>query len=213
MIYSSKQRLLWSTSYPKMKFDSYTGGIVATNSYLLQKENCTVLVDAPAEVFDWLTEQEITPDYLLLTHQHFDHVEDAHRFDCPILAFSEFSRELILDERARASGLPISVPDFVVTTRLEGEKHLSLGPFTFELRHLPGHSPDSLVYILADEKLALVGDTLFQGGYGRTDLPGGDEILLFQGIREKLLTLPTHYELFPGHGSSTSSDEGRRIFK
>jgi glyoxylase-like metal-dependent hydrolase (beta-lactamase superfamily II) len=192
-----------------MTLDTFTGGFVATNGYLLQKDDTTLLIDAPAGIADWLSEKSITPDHLLLTHQHFDHVEDAARFACPIHAFADFSRELILDQGARAMGLSVHVDEFTISEVLSGQSALTLGAFEIDLLHLPGHSPDSIVFSLPGEQLAIVGDTLFAGGVGRSDLPGGDEQQLFTGIREKLLTLPGDTQLYPGHGPATSP-EGER---
>ncbi|MGJ8723735.1 MAG: MBL fold metallo-hydrolase [Roseibacillus sp.] len=187
-----------------MNLEMFTGGMVATNAYLLEDGGVTILVDAPAGVFDWLLQKDLTPDYLLLTHQHFDHVEDAHRFTCPIHAYAPFSHDLILDEQARSWGLPIEVPDFNVDVILKDKETLQFGNFAFDLLHVPGHSPDSLVYSLPQANLALAGDTLFNQGAGRTDLPGGSHEELFEGIRTKLLTLPDETRIYPGHGPHTS---------
>ena len=187
-----------------MNLELYTGGLVATNGYLLEDGGTTLLIDAPLGVFDWLQQKDIFPDHVLLTHQHFDHVEDAHRFDCPIHAYSPFSRDLIMDERARSWGLPVEVTEFSVNKILKDTGSLNFGNFNFELLHVPGHSPDSIVFSLPKADLALVGDTIFNQGRGRTDLPGGDEELLLKGIRDKLLTLPDHYRLYPGHGPHTT---------
>lgn len=191
-----------------MTIELFTGGLVSTNAYLLEKDGTTLLVDAPAGVLQWLQQKDVSPDYLLLTHQHFDHVEDAHLFAGPIFGFAEFSRDLVIDGLAREWGLPVTVEPFTIDQVLAGKERLVLGNFVFDLLHIPGHSADSLVYCLAEEGVALVGDTLFRHGFGRTDLPGGDGELLFQGIREKLLVLPGGTKLFPGHGPATTpSDE------
>ena len=100
--------------------------------------------------------------------------------------------------------MPVDVPEYQISTLLENESTLQLGPFSFELLHVPGHSPDSLVFHLPQSGLAFVGDTLFSGGIGRTDLPGGNHSLLKKGIKEKLLSLPPETKIFPGHGLSTS---------
>lgn len=194
-----------------MKLEMFTGGSVATNGYLLQNEDCTLLVDAPEGVFDWLQEKGISPDYLLLTHQHFDHVEDASKFEAPIYAHSPYSSELTLADRARSWGMAIEVLPFEVSRTLAQEQSLTLGSFEFSLFHVPGHSPDSLVYYLPAHELALAGDTLFRQGVGRTDLPGGDHDLLFEGIREKLLTLPPQTKILPGHGPDTTPEAEKRF--
>lgn len=196
-----------------MTLELYTGGMVATNGYLLQDGGTTILIDAPEGVFDWLLEKDISPDHLLLTHQHFDHVDDAHRFDCPIHAFSPYSRELTLADLTRSWGMPLEVKAYEISAVLEGQESLTLGNFQFDLLHVPGHSPDSLVFSLPQSNLAFVGDTLFHRGFGRTDLPGGDEAQLFQGIREKLLTLPAETRICPGHGPETTPADEASIFR
>lgn len=187
-----------------MTLEMFTGGFVATNAYLLTLDGTTLLIDAPAGVFDWLVEKDVFPDHVLLTHQHFDHVEDAHRFECPIHAFSAFSRELTLEEGARMMGLPIKIEDFQVTNILAHKEELTLGKFEISLAHVPGHSPDSVAFLIPEAGIAIVGDTLFNGGVGRTDLPEGNHELLIKGIREKLLTLPEATKIYPGHGPSTT---------
>ena len=188
-----------------MNLELYTGGYVSTNSYLITDGDVNLLIDAPAGVYQWLQQKEISPDYLLLTHQHFDHVEDAHLFSCPIYAHSAFNRELILDKRARERlGIPVTVEPFEVQNLLEGQQELKLDSFHFQLHHTPGHSPDSLVYRLDSANLAFVGDTVFRAGIGRTDLPGGNHEMLIDNIRKKILTLPADDRLYPGHGPWTS---------
>ncbi|MDP0490012.1 MAG: MBL fold metallo-hydrolase [Verrucomicrobiota bacterium JB023] len=192
---------------------TYTGGLVATNGHFLTCGETRLLIDAPDGVFDWLAAKGETPDAILLTHQHFDHVEDAHRFDCPIHAFSPMDRDLILDARAREWGLPVKVEDFKVGKILKEEPTLTIGQLELQLIHVPGHSPDSLVYHLPALATAFAGDTLFCGGVGRTDLPGGSHETLISGIREKLLTLPPQTTFYPGHGpSTTAADEQENPF-
>ena len=70
------------------------------------------------------------------------------------------------------------------------------------VRHVPGHSPGSVVFI--GEGLVFSGDVLFQGSIGRTDLPGGDFEQLIEGIRRDLLALPDDTVVYPGHGPPTS---------
>lgn len=190
-----------------MTLEMFTGGYVATNGYLLTLDGTTLLIDAPAGVFEWLQEKDVFPDHVLLTHQHFDHVEDASRFTCPIHAFAPFSRALTLEEGARGMGLPITIEEFAVQEILAKKEKLSLGKFAIELAHVPGHSPDSVIFTFREAGISIVGDTLFNGGIGRTDLPGGDHDLLIAGIRDKILTLPAATKIYPGHGPSTSPAE------
>ncbi len=80
---------------------------------------------------------------------------------------------------------------------------MTLGPFTFEVAHTPGHSPGSVSFIFKDEKFVVSGDVLFQQGIGRTDLPGGNIEQLAASIVDVLYQLPDDFEVFPGHGPST----------
>ncbi|MEM9079201.1 MAG: MBL fold metallo-hydrolase [Verrucomicrobiota bacterium] len=187
-----------------MKLFTYTGGLVATNAYVLQSHSGTLLIDAPKDVFPWLASKNLTPDALLLTHQHFDHVEDAHLFEGPIYAQSPFSRDLTLDQQARDWGLPVQVPEFSVSILLTSESTITLAGFQISILPLPGHSPDSLVYHIPAETIALAGDTLFADGIGRTDLPHGEHQTLISGIRSTLLTLPPDTRILPGHGPETN---------
>jgi len=73
--------------------------------------------------------------------------------------------------------------------------------------HVPGHSPGSLAFYCQEQNFVIVGDVLFKGSIGRTDLPGGDYDLIMESISNKLMTLPPDTTVFPGHGPSTSIHE------
>jgi glyoxylase-like metal-dependent hydrolase (beta-lactamase superfamily II) len=193
---------------------SYTGGLLETNGYLIESEQGAVAIDAPTGMWAWCQEKKVKPTGLLLTHQHFDHVDDAAKMQAagiPIHAASPFKRELLIEEMVLKWGLPLSVQPFevdhVFSTK---ESPLKLSGIEFELRAVPGHSPDSFVFHVALFQKVFAGDTLFAGGgMGRCDLPLGDGKLLLRSIREQLLTLPDETDVFPGHGPPTTI--GREI--
>ncbi len=81
---------------------------------------------------------------------------------------------------------------------------LDFSELKLQVLHLPGHSPGSVVLYSARDACVCSGDVLFAGGVGRTDLPGGDESQLFEGIQRHLLTLPAETVVLPGHGPSTT---------
>jgi glyoxylase-like metal-dependent hydrolase (beta-lactamase superfamily II) len=87
----------------------------------------------------------------------------------------------------------------------EGDEVEGAG-FRLEVRHIPGHSPGHVVFILNDHvpKVVFGGDVLFAGGVGRWDLPGGSARNLLTGIREKLFSLPLDTRVLPGHGAETT---------
>ncbi|HQR43979.1 MAG TPA: MBL fold metallo-hydrolase, partial [Gemmatales bacterium] len=93
----------------------------------------------------------------------------------------------------------------------EGDE-LTRAGMHWEVRDLPGHAPGHMVFIVqsANQLIVFGGDTLFQGGIGRTDFPGGSLEQLLHGIRNKLFTLPDDTIVLPGHGDATTVGEEKR---
>jgi glyoxylase-like metal-dependent hydrolase (beta-lactamase superfamily II) len=84
-----------------------------------------------------------------------------------------------------------------------------VGEHSFQIFHVPGHSPGGIC-LLSDKHL-FVGDVLFAGSIGRTDLPGGDFDALVSGVRERLFCLPDETIVYPGHGPNTTIGQERRM--
>ena len=196
-----------------LEIKGFCGGICATNGYLVTGESSasSVLVDAPEGMADWVDSEGAQPEALLLTHQHFDHVEDVaklvERFDLPVHAWSMPSVDLTLADWAVAMGASRGIEDYTVREILEpaGESVLEVGGMHFEILHIPGHSPDSICFHHVEERVVFGGDVLMCGSYGRTDFPHGDAETLFRGIREKLFVLPAQTHVLPGHGPVTTT--------
>lgn len=161
-------------------------------------------------ILDVLRRQRLEPAALLVTHGHVDHIAGIAALkeafpDAPIV-IGKGDEPLLTDPDANLSrpfGMPMTSPpaDRLVA---DGDR-LELAGFEFLVREIPGHSPGSVVYLCegSDTPFAFVGDVLFAGSVGRTDL-GGDATTLLAGIREKLLTLPDGTLILPGHGSPTT---------
>jgi hydroxyacylglutathione hydrolase len=81
---------------------------------------------------------------------------------------------------------------------------LRLGEHSLEVRHCPGHTRGHVIFYCAQERLAFVGDVIFRGSIGRTDLPGGDMDTLVENIFAQVLTLPDETRLLSGHGEATT---------
>lgn len=193
---------------------TYTGGIAATNGHLLTLPGGTVLVDAPEGIAAWLRQRKVKVDALFLTHQHFDHVLDAAtvkaEHGCRVYAFASYSRELTLEILYGAvMGSPIYVPPYEVDEILGGKGQIEAAGETWQLHHVPGHSPDSVCFYLESEALLFSGDTMIAGGTCRTDFPGGSMRLLVGGIKSKLLTLPDATRVFAGHCEETTVGQER----
>jgi glyoxylase-like metal-dependent hydrolase (beta-lactamase superfamily II) len=104
-------------------------------------------------------------------------------------------------------GLPAQSPP-AVDQWLDHEAALPLGGGTIQAIATPGHSPGGISYRLNDH--VFVGDTIFAGGVGRTDLWGGSWPTLEKSIRDRLFTLPDHLTLYPGHGPTTTVGDEKR---
>jgi glyoxylase-like metal-dependent hydrolase (beta-lactamase superfamily II) len=196
-----------------VKISCFTGGLAQTNGYLLETSATALAVDAPEGIAAWLQRQGKPVSHLLLTHQHFDHCQDAaalQRAGTRVLAFAPFSRDLTLEFlMGFATGAPFAVEAFTVDEVLEGRGDVEVGGLTWKLAHVPGHSLDSVTFYCEAEKLLLGGDVIFAGSIGRTDFPGGSLETLLEGIQKHVLTLPDETRVLPGHGPETSVGEER----
>ncbi|HSM61116.1 MAG TPA: MBL fold metallo-hydrolase [Longimicrobiales bacterium] len=197
-----------------MRVRAYPGGGFAENGYLVEcsdGEAC-VVVDPGATAPDMVSElrrRGVEPEAVLLTHAHLDHFEGVHFVreafpDVPIwLHPAELGMYRALGEQAAAFGLSVPAqpdPDH----ELAAGQRFTFGSCGFDVRFTPGHAPGHVIFHAPDAGLALVGDVVFLGSIGRTDLPGGDLRTLMRSIREQVLTLPDETVLHPGHGPSTT---------
>jgi hydroxyacylglutathione hydrolase len=116
-------------------------------------------------------------------------------------------RDAFLLSNLAAQGQKFGITDArnVTPTRwLVESETLSLGDLTFNVLHVPGHTPGHLVFVNVPSRFALVGDTLFQGSVGRTDFPYGSHDELIGGIKRKLLPLGDDVAILPGHGPAST---------
>ena len=197
----------WQMSSDSLRV--HTGGFTFTNGYLLSGQGGHVGVDAPEGFADWLERLGVKLEALLLTHWHFDHVVDAARLarehGCPVYAWGPSTPESRLELHLKQwAGLDFSVENYPVDHCLEGVPGITVGGRAFRVEHVPGHSPDSVIFIEAAAARVFTGDTLMQQGIGRSDFPDGDGELLVRGIREKILGLPEVWAVFSGHGRPTT---------
>jgi len=199
----------------RSEIQTFTGGFTATNGHTFPAPGGLIAVDAPDGMAVWLERTGQTVAALFLTHWHFDHVIDAARIArehaCPVYAWRASTRaDRLEDMLSGFLGFDIGVEDYPVHHSLEGHDAVTIAGADFLLCHVPGHSPDSLVLIHEPSRVIFAGDTVMDGGIGRTDFPGGDFELLVTGIREKILTFPPDFRIFPGHGRVSTVGEEQR---
>lgn len=203
-----------------MRILTFAGGPFAENGYLVvcPESGAAVVVDPGAdadEMMGALERQEARLEAILLTHAHLDHVEGVARVreefpDAPIV-LHEADRPLYDGVRQQAAAFGLEAPELPPPDRSwEHGDTFSFGDCAFEVRHAPGHAPGHVVLVARDEGVALVGDVIFRGSIGRTDLPGGDFRTLMTSIREQVLTLPDETRLLTGHGEPTTVGAERR---
>ena len=161
-----------------------------------------------------VAESNVQVEKIILTHGHIDHAGGAAELrdalGVPVEGPHEADRFLLdrLEESGRAYGIPARpvAPDRWLD---EGDT-VSVGALSLHVLHCPGHSPGSVVLVSPEQRFAIVGDVLFQGSVGRTDLPGGDGRALLRSIRDKLLPLGDDMAFICGHGPASTIGQERR---
>lgn len=195
-----------------MHVQSFALGPIDTNCYIINKNDECLIIDPSGEapvIKNYINEQKLTPQAILLTHAHFDHIGavDEIRKEYAIDVYiHENEAEWLVNPKLNRSyyalggeGISTSRPD-----KLVEEGTYTIGSFTFETIHTPGHSPGSMTYIFKDESFIVSGDVLFHQGIGRTDLPGGSIEQLIDSITNGLYSLPDDFTVYPGHGVPTT---------
>lgn len=195
----------------------FTLGPFQENCYLLvgPSGRQAAIVDPGIDaepILDILKERDLELEWIVNTHAHVDHVACnafykeqtgapiiLHPDDEPILAS--------VPQHAAMFGLQVAPSPPPDASFVEGVPFVFDG-VAFDVIHTPGHSPGGVCLRFGDRML--VGDTLFQGSIGRSDLPGGDAAQLIQSIRRKLFVLPGEIRCYPGHGEETTLAEEKR---
>ena len=194
-----------------MLIETFTVGMLSTNCYVV---NCpqtkeAIIIDPGVEfsseaeqIFDYITQGALKVKLIVNTHGHQDHINgDANfqkKYNVPI-SIHKYDAPFI-------EGLEKG--EFPATVLLEDDSLITFGNESLKVIHTPGHTPGSIC--LLGERLVFTGDTLFAGGIGRTDFPGGSDADMRMSL-QKLVRLPDYFLVYPGHGTTSIIGEEKRV--
>lgn len=211
----------WSDTN-NMKIKQFTFSPFQENTYVAYTDNLEAMVIDPGcystaeenQLRAFIESKGLKVVHLVNTHLHLDHafgnsfVEETWN----VLTSAHVDDAFWLKGMAgqcRMFGLELHKPAPMISHELHEGNQIRVGAETFEVLHVPGHSPGSIVLYNAKEHFLFAGDVLFDGSIGRTDLQGGNYAQLIKGIQEKLLVLPDETVVYPGHGPATTISKER----
>lgn len=192
------------------------------------EQNCTIIWDDETKkgaVIDpggdmpriegAIAELGVTIEKIIVTHGHVDHIcavaDLRDKLNIPVEGPHQADAFLIDNLPTIAANYGMHGARSFTPDRwlIEGDT-VDIGGITFDILHCPGHSPGSVVLVQKEQRFAIVGDVLFQGSVGRTDLPGGDTDTLIASIKDKLLPLGDDIAFICGHGPMSTIGEERK---
>ncbi|EGJ26729.1 metallo-beta-lactamase domain protein [Streptococcus porcinus str. Jelinkova 176] len=193
-----------------------TNAIASENTYILSNDQAILVID-PGSNGDKIC-QEIKKlakpvAAILLTHTHYDHIfslEKVRRtFNQPPVYVSGKEASWLFTPKDNLSGLlrHADIPDIICKPAeqfFQFDKDYHLDGFTFSVVETPGHSVGGVSFVFKEDETIFSGDALFRESIGRSDLPTGNYEHLIEGIKEKLLTQPPFFKVYPGHGQMTT---------
>lgn len=193
-----------------MKVKKITVGFIQENCYIVYEEATknAVVIDPGADGEEIVEALEgLNPVAIVATHGHIDHVGQVgylkQKYNIPFCLSGKdkflTNNELFPSFATAIDAKPCPEPDI----DLDKLEKLSVGGINFELIRTPGHTPGSVCLYNRENKLVIVGDTLFNGGVGRTDLPGGSSSELENSLK-RLMQLPDDTVVYSGHGPNTT---------
>ena len=196
-----------------MKIKTLLLGNMQTNGYVVSDENHHCLIIDPGangkKVVHYLTENELVPEAVLLTHGHFDHIGAVdylyEHYHCPIYLHQD-DLEMLDNPQLNLS---VYENPFTVKAPVQSSHgEMKFGDFDVQWLHLPGHCPGSSMIYLKDENIIFSGDVLFKGSIGRFDFPNSSKYETIESIN-KIKEYDFDAVIYPGHGPNSTLSEER----
>jgi hydroxyacylglutathione hydrolase len=194
----------------------FTFSPVEENTYILYNQTGNCIIIDPGCYFgnerrdlsEFIDENKLSPQYLLNTHCHLDHVF-GNKFICDTWKLEPYihANEQIVLENAGIAGLQWGLPfdNYKGPLHfLREEDTIRLGNDALKVLFAPGHSPGHICFYCKQQHFVIGGDVLFKMSIGRTDLPGGDFDTLVKSIQTQFFVLPDETIVYPGHGEATT---------
>jgi len=200
-----------------MKVEIITVGPFAMNAMIVYSEESKrgFLLDPGDEIDRILAkvkELGVSIEAIVFTHGHIDHVAEEARTRLGVQTYlhkDDWQMAQAAPQQAAMFGLP-PCPVVQIDNELPGEGEFEVAGLTFQNYHTPGHSPGSVSLVSKEHKICLVGDLVFAGSVGRTDLPGCSPQALNESIKNVILPLDDDITLYPGHGPTSTVGRERR---
>ncbi|MFB6455673.1 MBL fold metallo-hydrolase [Chitinophaga sp. Hz27] len=199
-----------------IELHQFTFSPMQENTYLLinEKKECIIIdpgcyfQDERKELLQYIQTEGLIVTRLLNTHCHLDHIFGNKLVSETYKVRPEIHpQEQVVLDRSQQAGAMYNMPfdpSPMPSRYLQEGEIIQFGKEELEVILTPGHSPGSVSFYCANQKLLIAGDVLFFQSIGRTDLPGGNHETLLASIREKLFVLPDDVRVFPGHGPATT---------
>ncbi len=202
-----------------MKISTNTGGLAATNAYLIADETTgdAAIIDAPQDtvlpLLNVAKHHHWNIRCLLLTHGHWDHISDhkvvTDAYPNAKVLIHALDEPKLITPGSLIFSLPYTIPPRNADGYLEDGRTISIGKLEFQIIFTPGHSPGHVVLYCPTESLLIAGDLLFAGAIGRTDLPDSDPTAMEISL-QRIAQLPDNTSVRPGHGPPTTIGKEKR---
>ncbi len=200
-----------------IQIQSFAVNYFGENTYILFDETKeAVIIDCGCLnsrefqlVTDFVARNQLVLKHHLCTHYHLDHLFGAEYVKTEYGLSPEVNQtdlEILpsINQQSQSFGLPREVKDPEIHTFLEEGDVVTFGHSELKVLAVPGHSPGSLAFYNKEKGCVFVGDAIFAGSIGRTDLWGGNTSQLIRSIKQSIFTLPEDTVIYPGHGPETN---------